>query len=143
MQYDDGWYLASVPPFGANAAYSIYGVLEGTKDGGCRAAHYINSFVTTGGVEAFTAALSAIGIDMPVNSNNGQAITSECQMPNDFELDYDNYYDGNNNEQEEARALDGSYHYTAGLTSFGVGCVSNQFVKMEFDGALCQGANAV
>ena len=143
----DGWYLGSVPPFGANAAYSLYGVLTGSKDKGCSAAHYINSFVTTGGVESFTNALAQVGIDdfEVYNADNEQdqngagqsvmSVTSVCQVPDGFELDYDNYYNNNNGYS----SYEGIYHYTAGYNSYGTVCSKAKFVKAEFEGALCQG----
>lgn len=121
-QKADGWYLGSIPPMGANVAYTLYGVRKqydnqgnqiSTTSSPCSAPHYITSLVTMGGVESMTNVLATLGIGNFVyqyqNSNNnnnnkngnnrndnqgqGMRVSSACVTSDDFELDYDNYYD--------------------------------------------------
>lgn len=152
LQQADGWYLGSVPPFGANVAYSLYGVLAGgsSRDHkGCTKQHYINSFVTTGGIESFTTALAQGGVEnfqvAAAEDNNNKddenedvQVTSACQVPEGFELDYDDYYNDNNNN-ENNNGYEAVHRYTEGYTSYGVVCSSTNFVRAQFEGALCQG----
>lgn len=59
----DQWYLGSVPTFGPNTAYSLYGVLKtDIWDRGCSKRSYINSFQTTEGLKSFTDSLNLAGV---------------------------------------------------------------------------------
>lgn len=137
-------------------AYSLYGVLNDWKGGrktGCTSDTYINSFVTTGGVESFSSALARVGVpnfvvtdarrgeqDGEENQGDTMKVTAACYGDEDF--DYDTYYVGDDDnaqqEGEEKSKYLAPYHYTKGKQSIGTVCAGSTFAKVQFDGGFCQ-----
>lgn len=136
----DDWYLASVPSFRANAAFSLYGKLKTGGHSGCNKHTYINSFHTTQGIESFTNAMAAAGLTNIFTYNDGEedaddwhngAVTSTCFGDEDRKLnDGGNYYNGAK---------------FSGSSSYGLGCTadkSRDFAMMAYEGGYCD-ANAI
>jgi len=75
---EDSWYMGTVPLRQANVAFSLYGVKkseDGTynsKNSGCSAATFINSFVTTASFRTFTDSLAAAGVDSFNQEQDGE-----------------------------------------------------------------------
>jgi hypothetical protein len=150
-EQSDQWYLGSSPTFGANAAYSLYGVLKDKsgrkrrKKDGCNKANYINSFVTYSGVQAFTYAMGTVGVEgfttADANANNDDTpnysqfsqITSSCYSSGNG----NNNNNNNNNDNGQQTAY--YYQYSAGSTSSGLACMGSNFVVANFEGATCDG----
>lgn len=59
---DDYWYMGSMPPFGPNAAFSLYGNLKGDTFTGCDKSTFINSFYTSDGFTTFTNSMYYAGV---------------------------------------------------------------------------------
>jgi hypothetical protein len=59
---NDYWYTESVPPMGANVAFSLYGALAGQTFDGCNRNSFINSFYTDFGFTDFARAMSYTGL---------------------------------------------------------------------------------
>lgn len=84
---NDYWYMGSVPPMGANVAFSLYGSLKGERFRGCNKNTFINSFYTNTGFTDFTTALSYAGITFSSSSYsttcyNGKSVA--CDSTNGF-----------------------------------------------------------
>ena len=58
---NDYWYMGSVPPMGANVAFTLYGSLKGESFSGCNSDTFINSFYTTTGFDDFVEAMNFAG----------------------------------------------------------------------------------
>jgi hypothetical protein len=119
--------------FRANIAYSLYGVKKGSNNkGACNQAHYINSFFTTTGVEAFG---DAIGVDYS-SSNATSACTYE-QIAGDA-------YDGNQDYSNDDDETSFEYMMYTNYLSYGTGCSSSgEFIQAQFQGAYCDGYHYV
>ena len=127
----------------ANAAYALYGVLQGEKDTGCTKRHYINSFFTKNGVADFLATLEGTqqilwetpyGNNRKLEENNGgafEAISSACEAANQNNNQEDN-------NDEDAYPSNGQRFYE-GYTSYTTACNGKEFVYASFDGAYCEG----
>jgi hypothetical protein len=77
----DYWYLGSVPPFGANVAFSLYGALAGESFSGCGEDTFINSFYTDYGFETFSNAMyyaGQNGFSYSGNDDDGSGYSSSC-----------------------------------------------------------------
>jgi hypothetical protein len=59
---NDYWYMAKIPPMGANVAFSLYGSLTGRTFTGCSSDTFINSFYTKTGFEVFAKAMQSAGV---------------------------------------------------------------------------------
>lgn len=122
---EEYWYLGLSECFRPNAAYSLYGVLKGDEDLGCKKTTFINSFYTLTGVEEFTAALASAGYGFDDEDN---AITTQCN----YEQKNDDGYNQNgefvNNES-----------MNKGSISYGLGCSNRNFVQRTYAGASCTG----
>jgi hypothetical protein len=135
----DGWYLGSQPSFRANVAFSLYGILKGEKNTGCNKKTFINSFHTTQGVESFTNAMVAAGLDNLFdyyggedNENGAVAVTSTC-------------YQNENNGGDGDDNMDNGAKYDANAVSYGVGCSvagDHSFAIQTYQGGYCDG-NAI
>lgn len=63
---NDYWYMGSVPPMGANVAFSLYGVLkesDGKQTAGCNKGTFINSFYTNAGFNDFARSMNYAGLN--------------------------------------------------------------------------------
>jgi len=133
------WYLGYTPCLRANAAYSLYGILNGDKDQGCNRHTYINSFVTREGVEAFTQAVQQAGVSF-ANSNNDDeeyaypgGVTSQCYYQNGEE---------ENNENQAENEDGGNERRLADAVSIGLACDGKSFLEKSFSGAYCSANSA-
>jgi hypothetical protein len=63
VQENDYWYLGSVPPMGANVAFSLYGSLKNEKFTGCGKDTFINSFYTDTGFQEFAKSMAFAGVN--------------------------------------------------------------------------------
>jgi len=130
--------MGSTSCFRANAAYSLYGVLKGQADTGCDKSTFINSFFTTAGVEAFSQSMYAAGVNFhggndDDNDNDNDypgGVSSACSAS-------DNDNDDDKDENDDDDAVEHNQRSDSGSKSYGLGCQSNHFVKMSFDGAYC------
>lgn len=129
---DQYWYRGLTECYRTNVGYSLYGVMTGAKDQGCSKATFINSFFTTTGIETFTAYMAAAGISFSATDDEGNQISSECNMVDDN--------NDNNNGQQNNEEVD----YTAnnrkiyeGDSSTGVGCVNGAFAMKQYSGIYC------
>jgi hypothetical protein len=145
----DQWYLGSVPTFGPNTAYSLYGVLnEDRRDRGCAKASYINSFETTEGLKSFTDALNMAGV-----SNVYVASTNNGDDDDDNVYNQYNEYNFANSDgsivstdcaasgssSSSSSSSSYSYSYSSTSRSKGIACQSDSYVWAEFFGAYCEG----
>ena len=157
----DQWYYNVVPPFGANVAYSLYGVLkeQGEEESneqqqkqkaGCQRGTYINSFVTTGGMQTFTGTLGMLGLEdfgKVANANDGdeqQEQDDDDNSDNTAAIEWSqltstcSVYNNNNNENTNSYALACSTTPTARWKKGGY-----SFAMAEFEGSSCYGPKAV
>ena len=124
---DEHWYMGRTQCFRANVAYSLYGVKSNGSSGNskCHKSHYINSFFTTGGFEAFA---DPFGIDY---ANSGASSQCQYQQVGDNEDGNDNN-DGGNRDHNQMLYQD--------YVSYGTGCsVNGGFIQAKFQGAFCDG----
>eukprot|EP00339_Tiarina_fusa_P022467 CAMPEP_0117026048 /NCGR_PEP_ID=MMETSP0472-20121206/19181_1 /TAXON_ID=693140 ORGANISM="Tiarina fusus, Strain LIS" /NCGR_SAMPLE_ID=MMETSP0472 /ASSEMBLY_ACC=CAM_ASM_000603 /LENGTH=356 /DNA_ID=CAMNT_0004732933 /DNA_START=161 /DNA_END=1231 /DNA_ORIENTATION=- len=98
----DYWYQGSMPPFGANVAFSLYGSLAGESFSGCNANTFINSFYTNYGFEVFSNAMYYAGQNgfSYIGDDDGQTYTSSCGGGYGVGCDFENgfavhYYSSN------------------------------------------------
>lgn len=143
--------MGSVPSARANVAFSLYGVLKGERDKGCRKKSFINSFHTTEGVESFTNAMYAAGLSNLFTFYDGEdddavnydlLVTSTChEMGDDRDL------------RRRSLNEDGNYgnggKYSNSIGSYGLGCTTEtdkhgfrQFAMYDYLGEVCD-ANAI
>lgn len=129
---DAYWYMGATECFRANAAFSLYGVLQGEDDVGCQKSTFINSFFTTTGVEAFTSSMYSAGLSISSNTDdgNGGGISSICT------------YEGGGDDDDGGQVSHNSKNYN-GATSYGLGCINKVFVEQSFRGANCNANNAI
>eukprot|EP00523_Entomoneis_sp_CCMP467_P008395 CAMPEP_0168732362 /NCGR_PEP_ID=MMETSP0724-20121128/7733_1 /TAXON_ID=265536 /ORGANISM="Amphiprora sp., Strain CCMP467" /LENGTH=810 /DNA_ID=CAMNT_0008779381 /DNA_START=161 /DNA_END=2593 /DNA_ORIENTATION=+ len=95
LDYEQYWYMGSTQVFRANVAFSLYGVLKGSRDKGCAEATFINSFFTRYGVQTFIEAMRMngyLGGDYYNNNNNNGNNNNNNQ--NDYQNDL--FYAGGN-----------------------------------------------
>lgn len=86
---NDYWYQGSVPPMGANVAFSLYGALKGQSFSGCNKNTFINSFYTNAGFEDFIYAMKYAGVsNFKYNYNGGYS--SQCSGYSGVGCDYNN-----------------------------------------------------
>lgn len=125
------WYLGFTECFRANVAYSLYGVLKGEEDQGCNKHTFINSFLTTQGVEAFTQSVQAAGVvftdDNSNTNNNGDDDENENEV--------DSEYPGGVTSQcfYEEDDDDANQEFSNGL-----GCSGKSFVQKAYKGTYCK-----
>lgn len=86
---NDYWYMGSVPPFGANVAFSLYGALAGQQFQGCNSNTFINSFYTKSGFSDFVYAMAYAGVSS-FNKYDFSGYSSECQGYYGVGCDYTN-----------------------------------------------------
>lgn len=140
----DLWYLGLTECFRANAAYSLYGVPKGADDKGCTKGTYLNSFFSTGGVDAFVETLENAGVYVnqqgeqqgdDENQEEQAEINGECQAVEAENQDGDqgDDYDWTANNR---KMFDGT-------TSVGVGCAGSQFAVKTYGGAYCDERAAI
>lgn len=86
---NDYWYMGSVPPFGANVAFSLYGALKGESFSGCSSSSFINSFYTNSGFTDFVYAMQNAGVSQ-FSSSDFSGYSSECGGGYGVGCDYDN-----------------------------------------------------
>lgn len=138
---EDYWYLGLTACLRANAAYSLYGVLNGEEDEGCTKGTFINSFFTTSGVENFVESLANAGVEFSDQDQDAEInLSSECQA-------VDNGGDGEDENGDDGAQNDGAQvDYTANnrkiyedTTSIGLGCSKdeNTFVFKTYSGSYC------
>lgn len=116
------WYMGNTYCVRANVAFSLYGTAAG-KEGGCSRGTYINSFFTTGGVQAFVQAVSNNGINAVSSSTS--SVTSECQVTSN-----DNYY-------EYYESYGNGEKIDPYATSIGLTCHGGNFRQSKFQSATC------
>jgi hypothetical protein len=139
------WYIGMTECLRANVAYTLYGVLKdenadaAAEDDAavqCTQANYINTYVTTNGVETFMDSIEASGGNAFSVNANGQEITSDCQAVQQEQ-----------NNEGDANA-DVSYTHNQKIndksTSTGLACSNLQsgdgtFVYNTFQSAYCDG----
>lgn len=130
---DQYWYMGNTECFRANAAFSLYGVLNGKDDIGCARKTFINSFFTTSGVETFAQALYSSGVTFQSNgdadNDNPGGVTSQCS-----------YDDSNNNADD---SVSHNQKYGSGYASYGLGCYKNSFAMKQFKGPFCNSRDEV
>jgi hypothetical protein len=140
--------LGATGCYAANAGYSLYGILKGDTDRGCRKATFINSFFTTSGAETFAEAIKATGywgysdddsvfagMDGDEGGDDGAGFNAYCVAADGQErkrrLEEVNE-DGDMEEEEEDAAL-----------SYTLGCQNNRFVIQSFSGYYCFGGDVL
>jgi hypothetical protein len=128
---DKFWYMGSTECFRANAAWSLYGILNGKDDVGCNRKTFINSFFTVSGVESFTQALYEAGVTFQSNGDNDYpgGATSQCS-----------YQASNNNADDSASH---NQKYGTGYSSSALGCYKNSFAMKVFKGPFCNSLDEV
>jgi hypothetical protein len=131
------WYMGLTECFRANVAYSLYGVLKGQEDKGCRKGTFINSFFTTQGIDSFVDYLTYAGATFTEADDGGNAISSACQVAQN-----DNGNNGGNNQNNDYNA--NNVKTNADTTSYGVGCsdTDKTFVVKNYAGAYCDERSA-
>ena len=122
---DQLWYMELSPCFRANAAFSLYGILKGEKDRGCSRKTFINSFMTSTGIEDFTNAMVAAGKSFTSAYNGGNGypggVTSSCAVISE------------QGQDNGGGAMLNDYY-----NSYGVACSSSgQYMSSFFKGAFC------
>ena len=149
---EEFWYMENTQPYRANVAFSLYGILAGRRDRGCRRATFINSFYTRYGVQIFVQAMQMMGHlgsgydddyfsygggenNNEHNNNNnrggeGMGFSSECVM--DYEGD--NY----NDDGYSNYGVMGAVRYP-NATSYSLGCTTNGlgFQVETYNSATC------
>jgi hypothetical protein len=119
--------MGSTECFRANAAFSLYGILQGKEDRGCGRRTFINSFFTNYGVETFTQSLSDVGVPFQSSDDAGNeypgGVTSQCS------------YEATNNNADDSTAHNAKNG--ASYTSKGLGCYKNFFAMKLFKGQFC------
>jgi len=85
VEENDYWYMGSVPPMGANVAFSLYGALENQRFKGCSGDTFINSFYTNSGFTDFARSMYYAGISGFSDYTGGNAdddgysgLTAQC-----------------------------------------------------------------
>ena len=80
---NDYWYMGSVPPMGANVAFSLYGALKGQTFKGCSESTFINSFYTMNGFNDFATSMYYTGRSgfsgYTGNQDDDSYISAQCQ----------------------------------------------------------------
>jgi len=76
---NDYWYMGSVPPMGANVAFSLYGSLAGEKFNGCSKDTFINSFYTNSGFTDFAKAMNYVGMSGFSSYTGSGSYTAACK----------------------------------------------------------------
>ena len=99
------WYVGATGCDRANVAFSLYGVLKGDSSSDtseCAKQHYINSFFTVGGLEAWVASMQSNGNmeSFSVLSNFGQYNGADERRTLEEEEEADND-DADNEEEDE------------------------------------------
>lgn len=149
----DQWYLGSVPTFGPNTAYSLYGVLQtDRRDRGCAKATYINSFETTEGLKSFTDALNLADVSSVyvAGTSNGGGDGDSDGDDDDSYSQYNVYANsGASIVSTDCVAVDSSssssssssysYSYASNSRSKGIACQSDTYVLAKFFGDYCEG----
>jgi hypothetical protein len=132
---EDTWYMGLSSCYRANTAYALYGILKGEEDTGCNSKTFINSFVTTRGIEYFTEYMQYAGVAFTSagdDDGNGAGVTSECQA------------DGGDDGGDDAAGDDGNavqYSHNGQIngeySSSAVGCSGLSYVQKTFPGLYC------
>jgi hypothetical protein len=133
--------------YAANAGYSLYGILKGDTDRGCRKATFINSFFTTSGAAAFVDSIKATGywgysdddsvfagMDGDERDGDGAGFNANCIAAEGEERKRrleDVNEDGDVEEEQDA------------ALSYSLGCQSNRFVIQSFSGDYCFGGDVL
>lgn len=153
---DHSWYLGSQQKFGANAAYSLYGILKKGHNNakGCVQETYINSFFTTSGITnmIYRTGVDSSDVDTSCTSNQNQnsqdrdgRFLQETGISG-FERNVklgrgqrrleDEEERGEDDEGGEDDAQDDDAAY-----SYGMGCSSKlQYQYETFGGSYCDGS---
>jgi hypothetical protein len=158
---EDLWYLGKTACMRANVAYSLYGILKGDEDLGCRKANFINSFFTTGGVESWIKSMQSLGDLQDFTTNSAVADDDDGdrrELYGDFANAYDkkvigsyctsnmpSYDDDYSNSGGGYGECNGCILPTFdGVSSYGVGCAANgKFNMFKYDGVYCNSNNVV
>lgn len=119
------------PCFRANAAFSLYGILKGDKDRGCSRKTFINSFMTSTGIESFTSAMVDAGrsFTSAYNSGNGYpgGVSSSCSVIT-----------------EQGQYNNGGVMLNEYYNSYGISCSSSgKYVSSFFKGAFCSDVEVI
>lgn len=131
---ETSWYMGLTECFRANVAYSLYGVVKGTEDKGCRKASYINSFFTTQGIDSFVDYLTLAGVAFSEAEEGANAISSDCAVAQNENGENQDQNQDNGNNYNANNVKKNAY-----ATSYGVGCSDSDksFVVKNYAGAYC------
>jgi hypothetical protein len=130
---DATWYWEFTHCYRANVGFSLYGTLAGKRNRSCNKGSYINSFFTTGGVQAFTQVLEAAGVSFTAadddSSEYAAGVSAECTT------------DASDDDASRSRSHMQKSHSDA--KSYGTGCNSKRFVLQTFQGAYCDSSDVI
>jgi hypothetical protein len=113
---NDYWYMGSVPPFGANVAFSLYGALKGESFAGCSSNTFINSFYTSSGFTDFVYAMQYAGVSQ-FSATDFSAYSSECGGGYGVGCDYTNGFAVHTYSSDECNPADYT-GYSDSMSSF-------------------------
>lgn len=120
------------PCFRANAAFSLYGILKGERDRGCNRKTFINSFMTSNGIESFTSAMVDAGESFTSSysssSSNGYpgGVSASCTVV---------VGEGQGNDEGGGGGTAKLNEY---YDSYGISCSSSgEYLSSFFKGAFC------
>ena len=124
---DAYWYMGNTQTFRANIAFSLYGILAGEKDRGCRKATFINSFFTRYGVQSFVQSMRLKNY-LEQNTDTEYDVLGDAGQYNSDEatgaVGFSSVcaVDNANDEDDQQQQFDESGQENSNVISYSLGC---------------------
>jgi len=147
LAFQQYWYLGLTQTYRANVAFSLYGILKGSRDKECGSGTFINSFFTNYGAQHFLEAVQMNGyLGGPQNNERGRRRLNEEADEND-EYDFEKFSSQCIAEMgdDDGGVDDGTIPEYGGngfpnAVSYTLGCSEDQvFEYHSYEGATCDG----